>query len=431
MVGSEVWRRAVSNVELLKSVSIFSQLSDEDLEGIAALLQEKSVTKDSVVFREGEPADALFIVQAGRIKCATLDAVGRERVLGFYTDGQSFGETALLTGAPASRSETANALMNSRLLVLQKADFDAFLTHNVSVMLHMMKVTAERQAATSVRIVRGEAAGAVAAVGPSGKVFTVFSPKGGAGKSTVAVNLAVALAQQHPDSVVLVDLSLTFGHCLMLLNLTPTTSLAGTTAEALRKMQLQEGLAYYLTVHPPSTLRILAGSTRPEEGEAVTGEAARVVIEQLRKHFAYVVVDTSSTFTDPVLAALESSDRVLMLCTPEISVLRDVKECQKIFSDVVHLSRDRVLYLMHYVYPYKGLSRGQFEDALQEPLYMELPNGGDGPLKASLRGEALVQAQSGSALAKAIQKLGTRLVAETASRFGVASQEKKRGLFGR
>ncbi len=419
----------MSNVELLKSVSILSQLSEDDLQGIAALLQEKFVAKDSVVFRQGEPADALYIVRSGRIKQATFDAVGRERVLGFYTDGQAFGEAALLTIEP--HSDVAQAVTDSQLLVLRKEDFDSFQTHNVTVMLHMMKVTAERQAATNVRIVRNEAAEAVAVAGPSGKVLTIYSPKGGSGKSTVAVNLAVALTRQYPESVVLVDLSLTFGHTLMLLNLTPTTSLAGTTAEALRKMAVQESLAYYLTVHPSSGLRILAGSTRPEDGEAVTGEAAKVVIEQLRKHFAYVVVDTSCTFTDPVLAAIESSDRVLLLCTPEISVLQDVKQCQRIFNDVVHLPRERVLYLMHHVYPYKGLSREQFEDALQQPIYMELPNGGDAPLKASLRGEALVQTQSGSALAKGIQKLATQLVAETASRFGMVPQEKKRGLFGR
>ena len=98
-------------------------------------------------------------------------------------------------------------MTDSRLLVLRKEDFDNFLTHNVTVMLHMMKVTAERQTAINAQIARGEAAEAVAVAGPSGKVFTVYSPKGGSGKSTVAVNLAVALTRRHPESVVLVDLS--------------------------------------------------------------------------------------------------------------------------------------------------------------------------------------------------------------------------------
>jgi pilus assembly protein CpaE len=278
---------------------------------------------------------------------------------------------------------------------------------------------------------RGDEA-AVAALPSGGKVFTVFSPKGGVGKSTVAVNLAVALAHQHAESVVLVDLSLTFGHDLLLLNLTATSSLASTTADALKKMGLAEGLAYYLTTHNPSSLRVLAGSTRPEEGEAVSGDAAKTAIEQLKKHFSYVVVDTSSAFTDPVLAALEMSDRVLMLCSPEIVVLRDIRECQRIFNDVVHLKRDKVLYLMNHIFPHKGLSREQFEDALQQPLYMEIPNGGEVPIKASLRGEALVETQSGSAIAKSIQKLASQLVVETATRAGATAQpEKKWGLFGR
>jgi MinD-like ATPase involved in chromosome partitioning or flagellar assembly len=419
----------VNHTELLKTIGMFSQVSDDDLQQIAGLLKEKRVAKDAVICRQGEAGDALYIVQSGRIKSATTDAVGRERVLSFYTDCQFFGEMAILNGEeyPATRQ----AVADSRLLVIQKEDFEQFLGLNVQVMLQMMKVVAERQAVTSARMVRSEGADSIAMTGPSGgKVFTVFSPKGGVGKSTVATNLAVSLAHQHAESVVLVDLSLTFGHTLLLLNLVPKSSLASTTADALKKMGLQEGIAYYLAVHPSSSLRVLAGSTRPEEGESVTGEAAKVVIEELKKHFSYVVVDTSSTFTDPVLAALESADRVLMLCTPEISVLRDVRECQRVFNDVVHMTRDHVLYLMNNIYPHKGLSKAQFEDALQQSLYMELPYGGDVPLKASLRGEAFVETQSGSSLAKAIQKLGSQLVAETALRIG-AVQEKKRGLFGR
>ncbi len=410
-------------------MGIFAQLEEEDLQKIAALLKEKKISKDSIVCKQGETGDALYIVQSGRIKSATTDAVGRERALSFYSEGQSFGEMALLTGE--TQSTTMQAVAESKLLLLRKADFDAFLAQNVHVMLQMMKVIAERQAQTSVRLTRSDEP-AVTAGPQGGKVFTVFSPKGGVGKSMLAVNLAVALAHQRAESVVLLDLALTFGHDLLLLNVTGKASLASTTADALKKMGLAEGLAYYLAVHERSSLRVLPGSTRPEEGEAVTGDAAKVLIEQLKKYFAYVVIDTSCTFSDPVLAALESSDLVLMLCTPEITVLRDIRECQRIFNDVVHIKKDKVLYLMNSVFTHKGLSKEQFEDALQQPLYMDLPNGGDVPLKASLRGEAFVESQPGSPLAKAVQKLATQLVAETSPRaaMGVLS-EKKKGLFGR
>lgn len=414
------------NVDLLKSMDVFAQVAEEDLAKIAGLLKEKKVGKDTVIFRQGELGDALYVVQSGRIKCASTDTAGREKVLGFFAEGQFFGEMALLTGEP--RSATMQAVTDAKLLMLRKDDFDAFLAHNVQVMLHMMKVIAQRQAATNLRLTRGD----TAEVGPpTGKVFTIFSPKGGAGKTTLAVNLAVELAHQHAESVVLMDISLTFGHSLLLLNLVSKSSLAATNADALRKMDMQEGLAYYLTPHPSSTLQVLAGATRPEEGEAVAGETVKVAIDQLRRNFSFVVVDTGSIFSDPVLAALEASDKVLMLCTPEITVLRDIRDCQRIFNDVVHISRDKILYLMNYIFPYKTLSKEQFQSALQQDLYFELPYGGDVPAKASLRGEAFVESQSGSSIAKSIQKLAAQLSAEKAKAGAGAggTQEKKRGFF--
>ncbi len=416
----------MKNVDLLKSMDVFAGLSEDDLNRIADLLKEKKLSKDTIIFRQGEAGDALYVILGGRVRCTAVDAVGREKVMGFFTEGQSFGEMGLLTGEP--RSATMQAVTDVRVLMLRKDDFDSFLDHNVQVMLHMMKVIARRQAATNVRLSRGPEA--VDVTGPAGKIFTIFSPKGGVGKTTLAVNLAVELARLHAESVVLVDLSLTFGHTMLLLNLAPRSSLASTSADALQRMDMQEGLAFYMVTHPSSTLRLLVGATRPEEGEAVTGDTVKVALEQLKKHFSYVIVDTGSVFTDPVLAALEFSDKVLMLCSPEISVLRDIRDCQRIFNDVVKIPRDRTLYLMNYIFPFKTLSKEQFETALQQELFAELPYGADVPSRAALRGEAFVERQAGSNISKAIQKLAAQLSAEKAKAgVGAGYQEKKRGFF--
>jgi len=247
---------------------------------------------------------------------------------------------------------------------------------------------------------------------PTGRVFTLFSPKGGVGKSTLAVNLAVALSRLHPGSVALVDLSLIFGHALLMLNMTTKTCLATTNAAALRKMEMENGLSYYMVEHPSSGLRVMAGARRPEEGEVVTGETAKAAIEQLSRHFPLVVVDTGSNFSDPVLSALECADKVLMVCSPEISVLRDLRDCQRIFSEVVHLPKDRVLHIMNYLFPFKGLSKEQFEGTLGQEIFAEIPHGGDVPMRCSLKGEAFVETQRGSAVARAVERLAERLVGE-------------------
>jgi MinD-like ATPase involved in chromosome partitioning or flagellar assembly len=387
---------------------VFSKVPEEDLSKIGWLLKESKVSKGDIVFRQGDAGDALYIIASGRIKCSAQDAAGGERVLDILGDGGSFGEMSLLTGEP--RSFTALAVSDTKLLVLRKDDFDGFLAGHVDVMRHMMKIVAQRRASDAEGPARDEYQNGLL---PSGRVFTVFSPKGGAGTSTVAVNLAVELARTHRDQVVLLDLSLVFGHDMLMLNLTPKSSLSATNAEALRKMGGREDIAYYLSVHPISTLRVFAGATRPEDGEGVTGEAAKAAIQQLRRHFKYVVVDTGSHFSDAVLAALESADRVIVIGSPEMTTLQDIRESKRILNDVVHVRRERILYVLNHIFPFKTLSREQFESALQQELYMEIPYGGDVPAKAALLGEAFVLKQSGSNVAKAIQKLSKQLIAET------------------
>jgi pilus assembly protein CpaE len=260
-----------------------------------------------------------------------------------------------------------------------------------------------------------------------GKVYAIFSPRGGSGKTTLAVNLAVTFAQMHPDQVTLLDLSLTFGHAALMLNLVPKASLAGITVDSLARMD-REGMSYYLATHA-STLRVFVGSSRPEEGEAVTGEHAKAAIEILKRMNAVTVIDTASTFSEATIAALEAADKVLLVCTPELTTLRDVRECQRIFSDLIHLPKDKLFYVMNQTFPYKVLAVDQFEQALEQQMDIELPYASDVPSKAAVRGEAFTQTQPGSNIAKAIDRIAKTLEEESSPAKG--KQTERRGLFGR
>src|SRR5881275_2418948 len=122
-------------VDLLRSMDIFGELGDEELAKIARLLKEHKVAENEVIFNQGEPGDGLYVILQGRVRIATTDSFGRERVLAFYGPGEFFGDMAVLTGAP--RSATASASTDLRLLQLRKDDFDLLVTTNVGVMRGM------------------------------------------------------------------------------------------------------------------------------------------------------------------------------------------------------------------------------------------------------------------------------------------------------
>ncbi len=389
--------------DLLRTMDIFEALPSEELEHIAQLLRERRLVEGELLCRQGEPGDALFIVTGGRIRLSTLDPSGNEKVLTYFTDGQFFGEMALLTGAP--RSATAIAENDSQVLVLQKHDFDLLLAGHTQIMREMLKVVSQRTLHTNQQLLAEETGSSVTIGG--GRIYAVFSPRGGAGKSTLAVNMALAQAIDQPERTALVDLSLTFGHAASLLGMRPETSLAAIPAESLSDFD-RRTLGGYLTSHS-SGLQLLVAGTRPEEGEAVTAAHVRAALATMKRQFSATIVDCSSSFDEPTIAALEMAEKIIVVCTPELNTLRDVRECLRVFGEIIHLDNGRLCFVFNNHQPFVTLAREQFEAALEQQMEHEIPHAGEAAYKAAAKGEPLVRSSSGSAFSKAVEKL-TRAV---------------------
>src|SRR5262245_7159081 len=112
--------------ELLRTVPIFAELSDEDITSLARLTTRRRYPKDTVVFFENEEGDSFFMILEGRIKVTILGDDGREIILSVLGPGDFFGEMALLDNEP--RSATAIAVEESELLILQRTDFQGVAT---------------------------------------------------------------------------------------------------------------------------------------------------------------------------------------------------------------------------------------------------------------------------------------------------------------
>jgi CRP-like cAMP-binding protein len=390
-------------IELLRSMDLFAELDDAELAKIARLLKEVRVAENETIFHQGDPGDSLYIVLQGRVRIATSDHIGRERVLAFYGPGEFFGDMAVLTGAP--RSADASASTHVRLLQLRKEDFDLLVSTSVGIMRVMMRVLVERQALLNTRLTQevGATQGDV-----RGQVTVVFSPMGGAGQTVLATNLAVALAQLTPDRVVAVDLDLLFGHMAMLLDLVPRTALAAITPAAVRALD-RDSLAYYLTKHAESSLRVVSGTLRPEDSELVTGDHVRAMLDQLRRQFVHVVVDAGSRFSEPCLAAIEAADQVLVVTTPGTSAARMAQQAQRVLRDLLGIPADRVRFVLNQPTPYGRPSAEVLGQVLGTTRVVEVPFGGEEVSKASLNGLPLVMSRSGNPTSRAIAGLAREL----------------------
>jgi pilus assembly protein CpaE len=159
--------------------------------------------------------------------------------------------------------------------------------------------------------------------GELGRVITVFSTKGGAGKSVIATNLAVVLAQRAPKPVVLIDADLQFGDIAVMLKLSPQHTIVDAVS-ALDRLDAQL-LQNLLIEHPPSKLLVLPAPLEPAFADQIGAAEMVRIVEVLRSFCSFVVVDTPAYFNDVVLGLIEVSDDVLLVAGMDIPNIKNVK----------------------------------------------------------------------------------------------------------
>lgn len=176
-----------------------------------------------------------------------------------------------------------------------------------------------------------------------GKIITIYSPKGGAGCTTLAVNLAIAL-NNDDTRVALVDANLQFGDVAMFVNEQGKNTIADLTprAEELDPEIVEE----VMVKHAASGLHILAAPSRPEYADKVTSGQLSKVLEYLKQMYAYVIVDTSAYLTENTLAVIDISDLIVLVTTQDIP---SIKSC-RLFLDLLQtmgVERERILFVMN------------------------------------------------------------------------------------
>jgi Flp pilus assembly CpaE family ATPase len=392
--------------QILERVAIFFTLPDNVLHALARRLAPASATKGSVIVHQGDPGDTMFVVESGRCEVFVEESPGHTITIALMGPDDFFGEMALIS--EETRTASVRALEDCQLLTLDRKTLYETLPSDSDAIIELTKLVEQRKDTLPNLIARAR----MVAPEQAASTVAVYSPKGGSGRTTVAVNLAAALGKRFPGEVLLVDLALPYNHAALISYLTPTGCLAA--ASQVPPSNFEEAVLGAI-LHHPGGMMLLPGVLRAEQADLITVDLVNRAMGILVNAFRYIVFDLGVAFTDIVISVLDHSQRVLVLVTPELSSLKDVGELLNIFTNVLNIVPGRVILALNNKVPKSVVSKEDVVRTLKQELAVEIDFDGTKPDEAAVKGEILVLTDPKSAISRGAEQLAQLISGQTAA----------------
>jgi len=240
------------------------------------------------------------------------------------------------------------------------------------------------------------------------RVFTVFSTKGGVGKTTIASNLAVSLARSTKKRVALIDLDLQFGDVAIMLNVSAKNTISDLVKEfaMLDKTLMDE----YLVTHF-SGVKVLPAPVKPEYAEYITANHVEKIINTLRESFHYIIIDSSASFHESVLTALDMSDRILLVSTLDLPTIKNIKAGLDVM-ETLHYPAEKIHVVLNKASEQYGIKYKDFENTLHQSIWSYIPEDSQTVVTSANKGFPFVMTRAETKVAKAIIEIGKSLINE-------------------
>jgi pilus assembly protein CpaE len=289
---------------------------------------------------------------------------------------------------------------------------------------HVYELGALRREAAPAAAAAAAAPQVAAAPPPQGKIFVVFSPKGGTGRSTIAANLAVALKLETGKRVVLVDASLQFGDLGVMLNLEPRKSISDLVSSS---GDLDGDLLSGVLQNHMSGIRVLLAPPRPELADLVTTDVLKKVLQRLRLDNDYVVVDTWSYFHDQSLAILDMADRILLLANSELTTIKSVRLFLEV-AEALGYPPEKVMLVLNHVEGHAGISAQDIQRSVNHSVAASVVSDPQTVLSAVNRGAPFVLGNKDSQISRNVRDLAVLLIGRIAPLKSGVAPAKGEGL---
>lgn len=202
-----------------------------------------------------------------------------------------------------------------------------------------------------------------------GKIITVYSPKGGAGCTTVVANLGIALRSKK-NKVCLIDANTQYGELPVFLSLQPRFNVL----DLLPRVEELDAdvIGNTVSTHETSGVDVLAAPPKLEMAEQVNAEQFGRLIEFLKRFYNYIIIDTSTFLNDVTLAAIEKADINLLVSTPEIPALKNTNSFLILYNQL-GFDINKIMFILNFYDRRSGISPERISESLRQEIILALP----------------------------------------------------------
>ena len=257
------------------------------------------------------------------------------------------------------------------------------------------------------------------------QVVAIFSPKGGAGRTTIATNLALALQRETGGRICLVDANLQFGDIGVLLNLNPKNR---SVLDAINGGEPDADLLDSVVVDHSAGIRVLLAPPSPEGADLITAVYLRKIIDLLRQSHDWVVVDLPPSLTDHSLGVMDAADQIVVLSALEITTIKNVRLFLEV-ADQLEYDRSKLRIVINRSDSSQGIRISDVEASIRRPIDGTVVSDGRLAVLAVNRGVPFIVSHPDAALSRDITRLARTLVGEPGT--ATTTEKPRKGLFAR
>ena len=389
-----------SRIRVLEMSAVFSELNDGVLRAVARRMRTVALAARDTLKLEGQGRDVVAFLDSGRVEISVADAAGKA----LLTRRPSAGDLVIL---PAARGGDpyVTSIYGLTDAVLLTLDRDG-LMEGLGAEVEKVAITLEKLWDQEL-----SAAAAIAAQGAmrqSAAIVAMFSAKGGAGTTTLAINTAAALARKFPRQVLLIDLGAPFGHAALFADLIATGSIAGASKAAPVDF---EGAVRGNIVNHRTGMGVLPGTLRPEEVDTLNGELATRVLDVVVGWQKVIVVDLGTSLAEAALAVIERAECLVIVVPPEIAAMTDARRALAIFRDIMNVPDNRVELVLNQRSPHPPLDRAAVESILGRKMSVVVGFDDSRPEDSTLAGGLVLQHDPSSAVSRGAMEIARVVLA--------------------